>query len=70
MKKEFKTLSEKILKGKLRREVSGMLLLNVEDVKEFIRLLKDRLKNRGHSLCVSDKLIDEEVNAIFGEKLK
>ena len=35
------TLSDKILKGKSREEVEGLLLLNVKDVKEAINELKE-----------------------------
>ena len=69
MNKEF-NLSEKIETANLDMEVwEEFDFLDVEDVKEFIRLLKEELDDRIRS-NTANEICNEIIDKLAGEKLK
>ena len=67
-KMKQKTLSEKILKGKERKEVRGKLLLEVKDVKQFIKEILEIIDTHV-SIETSRKLVKQIIKQKAGKEL-
>ena len=70
---DTQSLSDKILFGKMRRELIGLQLLNVEDVRLAVLRLKDEIENAQEDCAnldwISKEQVLEIINKIVGEGL-
>jgi hypothetical protein len=70
METEFKTLSERIKDGLSEEEFDNMPdWINAEDVKEFIKRLKDKFTYMPHTRIHYGKDILEEIDKLAGKEL-